>query len=230
MRFATPFVIAAGLVVAFGAFAKSAPADAPAGSTALCKDGSYFSGAEKKGACSGHQGIKDWYGIAKTDAKAEAGTDAAAAAKAKADAKAQAKAEAKAKADAKTQAKADAKAKADAAKADLKAKTDTAKTEVKDKAAALKPATPAAPAAAATAAAAPVAAAATRKVSTAPDPDTLTAAAGGGAGLVWVNESTKVYHCQGDRWYGKTKQGAYLPEAQAKAKGYKGDHGKACGQ
>jgi len=146
--------------MSFGCLA-AAPADAPAGSTGLCKDGTYYNGAEKKGACKGHKGVKDWWG---GDASAS-------------------------KTDAKTDTKADT-TKAAAAPAPAPAATKTATKSDN------KPAAQAAP--------------------------------GGGPGLVWANEGTKVYHCNGDKWYGKTKKGEYMSEADAKAKGFKADHGKAC--
>jgi hypothetical protein len=130
-----------------------APAGAPAGATGLCNDGTYYTGATKKGACKGHKGVKDWY--------------------------------------------------ADAAPAPAPAKT---------------PAT-AAPTPAA--APAPAPAAKTTAKTAAPAP-------GGGAGQVWLNTASNVYHCPGTEWYGKTKAGAYMTEAEAKAKGAHADHGKAC--
>lgn len=134
--------IAAGLFLAGASFAQ-APAGAPTGSTGQCKDGSYWSGPTKKGACHGHQGVQTWYGAAASPAPAAA---------------------------------------------------------------------PAAASNAKSAVPAPAAA----------------AAPGGGPGQVWVNTKTKVYHCQSDRWYGKTKDGSYMTEAAATAAGFHAEHGKAC--
>lgn len=155
--------IAAGMLIAV-----TSAAQAPAGSTGECKDGSYTSAASKKGACAGHGGVKDWYTKA-APAKESATPKTAAPAKAPASTMA--------------------------------------------------PAAPAAPAAAA--APAPAAKSTAAPMAAAP-------AAGGGPGQVWVNAKSKVYHCPGDKWYGKTKEGEYMTEAAAKAAGNRPDHGKAC--
>jgi len=47
-------------------------------------------------------------------------------------------------------------------------------------------------------------------------------------GMVWVNLDTKIFHRQGDHWYGNTKHGQYMTEADALAAGYReAKHGGA---
>jgi cytoskeletal protein RodZ len=38
---------------------------------------------------------------------------------------------------------------------------------------------------------------------------------------VWVNTTTGIYHKSGSHWYGKTKQGKYMTEADAIKAGYR---------
>src|SRR5437899_9077142 len=38
---------------------------------------------------------------------------------------------------------------------------------------------------------------------------------------VWVNAGTGVYHYPGTRWFGNTKQGKFMSEADARAQGYR---------
>jgi hypothetical protein len=72
------------------------------------------------------------------------------------------------------------------------------------------PASAAAPPGSAPASAPSSATAATQKTSTAKN-----------AAMVWVNTESGVYHGPGTRWYGRTKQGKYMTEADAIKAGYK---------
>jgi len=76
--------------------------------------------------------------------------------------------------------------------------------------------------------AAPAAPAATPAKSGKADATPTAQAPGGGAGKVWVNTASKVYHCEGGKYYGKTKKGEYLTESDARAKGFHGVGGKSC--
>ena len=53
-------------------------------------------------------------------------------------------------------------------------------------------------------------------------------APGAAPNKVWVNLSTHVYHCPGDRYYGRTKSGKYMTEPEAKAAGAHGPRGETC--
>jgi hypothetical protein len=195
-------VIGIGALLCQGAYAQDA-----AGHTALCKDGTYFDGTTHKGACRGHQGVKEWLDktAANSDAKSASTTAAA---------------------DSATDKKQPRKKSAAAAAPAAPAAAATAP--------AASPPAAATPAATATAPAAstPAAAPAKKETSAKRTPPTpakdIVAKPGGGPGLVWVNADTKIYHCQGDQWYGKTKQGSYMSVADAEKAGTHPAHGKAC--
>ena len=194
--------LGAGLLLSAGVYA-DAP---PAGAIAQCKDGTYFSGTSHSGACKGHQGVKEWLD------KDKAATPAA------------------------TTAPAPAAASDTSASKSKKSKKAADTTTATAPAAAASTATPAptkTPAAAAPAATPKPVAPPPSTATTPHKPPTpasqIAQKPGGGPGMVWVNASSKVYHCPGDEWYGKTKEGSYMTEAAAKAAGNHGDHGKECG-
>ena len=157
-------IFAAVLIFAgIGSAQAQAPSGAPAGSTGVCKDGTYSDAAAKRGACVGHKGVKEWFASEAAAPPAKTGAPSAA-----------------------------------------------APTPV--------------------GAAVPSSSAAPAPTTQPPRPATspASASAGGGNGQVWVNSASKVYHCEGTKYYGKTKAGAYMTEPAAIAAGNHADHGKAC--
>jgi hypothetical protein len=226
--------------------AASAYAEAPAGATAECKDGTSYSGTTHKGACRGHQGVKSWLNASST-AAADTSADTSAPKKSKKSKSAAAEPAATTAAGSASAAGHTALCKdgtyydgtshkgACKGHKGVKEWTDTksASTAAASAAPAPAPAPAAAPAPAPAAAPAPAPAPAAKATAEhkAPTPASeITQKAGGGPGLVWVNSESKVYHCQGDEWYGKTKQGSYMTEAAAKTEGDHAAHGKECGK
>ena len=45
---------------------------------------------------------------------------------------------------------------------------------------------------------------------------------------VWVNTRSGVYHCPGTRYYGTTKNGAFMTQAEAQKQGNRPAYGKFC--
>jgi hypothetical protein len=231
----------------------SAYAQAPAGATAECKDGTYYSGTTHKGACRGHQGVKSWLDASSAASTGTAANTSTGAAANTSTSKKTKKAKAAAAEPAASTAATSTASASGTHTAMCKDGTyydgashkgacrghkgvqewlDTkpaaaSKTAAATSAAAAPTPTPApTPAPAAAPSAAPKAAATEHK---APTPASeITQKAGGGPGLVWVNSESKVYHCQGDEWYGKTKQGSYMSESAAKAEGDHAARGKEC--
>ena len=229
---------------AAGNRAKSAPAtpsksasvatgaSVPAGATALCKDGSYYTGEKKQGACRGHQGIKEWYGPPANNEKAvpPARTSAPAASSTATPASSanQRPADATGLCNDGTYYTGATKRGACRGHQGVKEWYGSPGDPGKS------PATAEVPTSAAAPKPSPSSSAATPPANTQPEPvsksetRTVTPAPGGGANKVWLNTSSNVYHCPGSRYYGTTKAGAYMTEAEAKAKGGRPDHDKPC--
>ncbi|GAC1667015.1 MAG: hypothetical protein NVS9B2_07920 [Steroidobacteraceae bacterium] len=223
--------VAASFLIATVGMAQT-PAGAPAGSTGMCRDGSYWSGATKQGACRGHKGVQDWYATGAASSSGNAANSAPAHPATAATANEAGSAKAGSAPAGSTGLCRDGSYWSGAVKKgacrghkgvqDWYATDGAATSGMNTTAAHSTPATGTSSAAPASKAA-PEASA--PKEANAP---AATAAPGGGADKVWVNSSSKVYHCPSDRWYGKTKNGAYMSEADAIAQGNRADHHKAC--
>jgi hypothetical protein len=203
-------------------------AQAPSGATGQCKDGSYSTAASKSGACRGHQGVQTWYAAGPTaapPAKTAPAARPAASPAAASTAASSGPAPSGSTGQCKDGTYSSALSKDGACRGHQGVKTwFSASVPTPSKSA--PSASPAAMPAPAKPQSAP--AAATSKSAPVPAPARTQPAPGGGNGQVWVNTETKVYHCSGDRYYGKTKQGAYMTEADARAKGARPDAGKPC--
>ena len=188
-----------------GAFAVyPAAAKAPADATGECKDGTYTQSQGKEGACSSHGGVKKW--LAPTKA-----SESARAAERPSDATGQCKDGSYSSAASKSGACSGHKGVKAWYGAPAKEKAAERTAPMRDE-----------PKTTRTAAPAP------RSTAGETAERRTEQASGGGSGKVWVNTPTKVYHCEKDQWYGRTKNGEYMTESQAKAAGNRGSNGKAC--
>jgi len=175
-------------LLVFSAFGFTAlQAQAPAGATGICRDGSYSMQASKGGACRGHKGVQTWYAASTRQPVTST-----------------------------------------AGKPPAERAQPTPMSAPQSRPAA--PPTAAPPMAApASAASAPARAARGKRLSPEQAAAGRPMAPGGGPGLVWANEESKVYHCSADPFYGRTKKGMYLSESDARSEGFRGARGKTCG-
>ncbi|MGH9453336.1 MAG: serine/threonine-protein kinase [Terriglobia bacterium] len=67
-----------------------------------------------------------------------------------------------------------------------------------------------------------------QELSRAANPGATSALSGGPNIRVWANTRTRVYHCPETRWYGKTKSGEFMAQAEAERQGYKPEAGRVC--
>ena len=220
-RLVTSLVV---LGTAFTSSLAAQQAQAPKGATGQCADSSFTTAKTQARACLKHGGVKTWFG-----GSASAGAAPAAPA-------------ASASTPAPTKAEASKSRPKDATGECTDGSYTTAKTQARgclkhggvktwfgaEAPTAAAAAAPAAPPAAAAPAAGPTVVKATAPRAQASAPGTTPAQAPANPTDVWVNLSTKAYHCPGTKYYGTTKHGKYMSEADAKAGGFHPSYGKAC--
>jgi hypothetical protein len=201
----------------------AAPTAAPAAATpaaggtttGLCKDGTAYTGASKRGACRGHKGIQEWY----ADKQAPAASGAAPAATTPTAAPAAVPADGIATGLCKDGTSYTGSSRRGACRGHKGIQQWYADKKFSDP----KPA--AAPVQAAPAGIPNPAQSASPASVQAAAPASAPAA---GSGKVWVNTRSKIYHCEGSKFYGDTKEGEYMSEADAQAKGYNANRKKVC--
>ncbi len=225
-----------GFVFAGGLAAQSA---APKDATGQCTDGSYTTAKTEARGCLKHGGVKTWFAGSTTSSAATAGASVKAVAPASSSEPSQRASRSTSMGGA-------------APKGATGQCTDgsytTAKTEARGclKHGGVKSWFAGAGAAAADVAAAPAPTGAAEAPASPPVAATPASGAGAAAPVraapsaqvpalaptspsdVWVNLSTKAYHCPGTKYYGTTKRGKYMSEAEAKAAGFHASYGKAC--
>ncbi len=197
--------------------------------TGMCNDGTAYTGSSKRGACRGHNGLKEWYadkaalGASKTATPATTTSPAAATATTAGGA---------ATGVCKDGTIYTGPTKRGACRGHKGVKEWYADQQQAPAVQGATPATAPAPAAvppAPKAAPAPVAPTATTPAAAAPPARAATVPApAAGSGQVWVNTRSKIYHCEGSKFYGNTKEGEYMTEAQAQAQGYNANRKKVC--